>query len=63
MIKESPRPKIGDIQIDDDKTEWIVVEITHSGISRVKRNSLAHLVHSAYSPEIAKTYVIPWSNR
>lgn len=49
-------PKIGDIQIDADKSEWVVIANSYSGVSRVKRNSLAHLIHSAYSPEIAKSY-------
>ena len=48
--------KIGDIQVDEeDKSEWIIIGINHSGISRVKRNSLAHKIHAEVSPEIAKS--------
>lgn len=52
-------PYIGEIQIDKDGTEWVVVGITHSGVSRVKRNSLAHLIHAQHSPEIANKLVVP----
>lgn len=47
--------KIGDIQIDKDKKEWIVIGVNHTGISRVRRYSLAHQVHSEGMPEIAKS--------
>lgn len=49
--------KIGDIQIDNNQTEWVIVGITHTGVSRVKRNSLAHYVHAQRSPEIAKSLI------
>lgn len=55
MIKKKSLPKIGDIQIDDNKSEWIVIGISHTGVSRVRRNSLAHEIHAQGSPEIAKT--------
>jgi urease accessory protein UreE len=51
-------PQIGDIQKDENGQEWVVVGIVHSGVSRVRRNSLAHLIHAAYSPEIAKSVTI-----
>lgn len=51
---------IGDVQTDRDKTEWVIVGITHAGLSRVRRNSLAHYIHAQHSPEIAKAIVIPW---
>lgn len=47
--------KIGDIQVDSDKSEWVVIGVTHTGISRVRKNSLAHIVHAKMSPEIAKS--------
>lgn len=47
--------KIGDIQIDSDKSEWVIIGITHTGVSRVRRNSLAHKIHAQDSPEIAKS--------
>ena len=48
--------KVGDIQIDDNRTEWIVVGIFGRGLTnRVRRNSLAHRVHAQLSPEIAKS--------
>lgn len=51
-----PLPKVGEIQIDNDGSEWVIIGIGHMGISRVKRNSLAHRVHAQSSPEIAKSY-------
>lgn len=54
-------PKIGDIQTDTDKTEWVVVGVGHLGLSRVRRNSLAHRVHAQRSEDIAKSLVIPWA--
>ena len=51
MLKE--KIKVGDIQIDENKSEWIVIGVTH-----MRRNSLAHKVHSQISPIIAKSYVI-----
>lgn len=54
--------KVGDIQTDNNGSEWVIVGISNTGYSRVKRNSLAHLIHSSYSPEIAKAYVVPWGN-
>lgn len=47
--------KIGDVQIDKDKSEWVVIGVNHSGISRVRKNSLAHQVHAESSPDIAKS--------
>lgn len=47
--------KIGDIQTDKDESEWVIVAITHSGVSRVRKDSLAHRVHAKVSPEIAKS--------
>ncbi len=47
--------KIGDIQTDANKTEWVIVVITHSGLSRVRRYSLAHQIHALNSPEIAES--------
>jgi hypothetical protein len=49
-------PEQGDIQIDADKSEWIVIGATNLGVSRVKRNSLAHKVHAESSPAIAKSF-------
>jgi hypothetical protein len=51
-------PKVGDIQIDNNKSEWVVVGVTHSGVSRVKRNSLAHQIHAQSSIDIAKSYTL-----
>lgn len=48
---------IGDIVIDNDNTEWVIVGISHTGLSRVRRNSLAHEIHAQGSPEIAKTLI------
>lgn len=56
-------PKAGDIQIDEDGSEWVVIGATRVGISRVRRNSLAHRVHAQSSPEIARSYVIPESHK
>lgn len=50
--------KIGDIQIDSNKTEWVVIAVNHSGISRVKRNSLAHKIHAEGMPAIAKSLTL-----
>ena len=50
--------KIGDIQTDSDKSEWIIVAITNTKPSRVRRNSLAHKVHAQSSPDIAKSYTL-----
>lgn len=47
--------KPGDIEIDENKVEWVIIAINYSGVSRVRRNSLAHRVHAKTSPEIAKT--------
>lgn len=47
--------KIGDIQIDSDGSEWVIIGVTHIGVSRIRRYSLAHQVHSEGSPEIAKS--------
>ena len=48
--------KVGDIEIDDNRTEWIVVGIFGRGrTNRVRRNSLAHRIHAQVSPEIAKS--------
>jgi hypothetical protein len=41
-------PKIGDTQIDKDKSEWVVVGVTHLGLSRVRKDSLAHKIHAPY---------------
>jgi hypothetical protein len=49
--------QVGDIQVDKNSLEWIVVGVTHTGVSRVRRNSLAHKVHAKRSPEIAKTLI------
>ena len=49
-------PKVGDIQIDKDRSEWIVIGVNRVGVSRVRRNSLAHRVHAQSSPEIAQSY-------
>jgi hypothetical protein len=54
---------IGDIQVDRDKdgnvlAEWVVISIYPRGLSRVKRNSLAHQVHAEGTPEIAKSLQI-----
>ena len=57
------KPKVGDIQIDDDKTEWVVIGITHNGVSRVKRLSLAHYVHAQSSPVIAKSFILPENSK
>lgn len=55
------RIRIGDIQTDDhdEKVQWVVIGVTHLGISRVKRDSLAHLVHAQSSPDIAKSLTLP----
>lgn len=58
MARRAALPKIGDIQIDKDKSEWVIISATPVGISRVKRNSLAHKVHAESSPDIAKSYVV-----
>lgn len=57
-MKNRPLPKQGDIQIDNDKSEWIVVSATPMAFSRIKRNSLAHKVHAQSSPDIAKSYTV-----
>jgi hypothetical protein len=49
------KTKVGDIQVDDNMMEWVVVGVGHMGISRVRRNSLAHFSHAKVSPEIAKS--------
>jgi hypothetical protein len=54
MTNNNP-PKIGDVQIDRDKSEWVVIGVSHSGVSRVRRHSLAHQTHSTGVPEIAKS--------
>lgn len=51
-------PKVGDIQVDKNESEWVVVGICHLGISRVKRDSLAHEIHAQSSPEIAKSLTV-----
>lgn len=48
-------PKVGDIQVDNIGMEWVVVGVTTLGISRVRRNSMAHIIHARRSAEIAKT--------
>ena len=63
MTRKVVLPKVGDIQIDNNKTEWVVIGATHTGISRVKRNSLAHKVHAQSSPEIAKSILVPWGTK
>jgi hypothetical protein len=52
---EDDSVKIGDIQVDSDKSEWVVIGVNHSGISRVRKNSLAHKIHAEVSPDIAKS--------
>lgn len=47
--------KIGDVQVDANNTEWVVVGVSHSGLSRVRQYSLAHQVHAQAVPEIAKS--------
>jgi hypothetical protein len=48
--------KVGDIQIDENGTEWVVIAVAGREIvSRVQRNSLAHRVHAEGSPNIAKS--------
>lgn len=54
-MKAGSLSNIGDIQIDNDKTEWVVVGIGHMGVSRVRRNSLAHQTHAQSSPKIAES--------
>lgn len=61
-MKTSQKPKIGDIQTDSNGIEWIVVGNSHTGISRVKRNSLAHTIHAQSSPDIAKS-LMTWGNK
>jgi len=58
MLAKRKIPQIGDIQMDSNNQEWIIVAITHAGLSRVKRNSLAHLIHATYSPEVAKSLTL-----
>jgi hypothetical protein len=49
--------KVGDIQVDHDKSEWVVVAVAgRNRVSRVKRNSLAHYLHAEVSSEIASSY-------
>lgn len=57
------RPKVGDIQTDRNNSEWVIIGITHSGLSRVRRNSLAHQVHALDMPEIAESITPPWVER
>jgi hypothetical protein len=49
------KPKLGDIQIDKDGSEWVVVGVTTRSVSRVRRYSLAHHVHAEGSPTIAES--------
>jgi len=53
-------PKVGDIQTDVDKSEWVVIGVSSKlhPPSRVRRNSLAHRVHAQSSSEIAKSLTI-----
>lgn len=57
-IRTKALTQVGNIQMDSNNQEWVIVAITHAGLSRVKRNSIAHLVHAKYSPEIAKSVII-----
>ncbi len=53
-----PKPKIGDIQIDANGSEWVLVGVAYLGSLLVKRNSLAHRVHAEYSTAVAKSLTI-----
>ena len=55
LSKETIPLKIGDVQIDVDNSEWVVVAVYQKRISRVRRNSLAHRIHAEGTPEIAKS--------
>jgi hypothetical protein len=57
MTKRPIFPKVGSIQIEADKSEWVIVGTSNSGVSRVRRNSLAHKVHAESSPVIALSYI------
>ena len=52
---ESSRSKVGDIQVDKDGSEWVVIGVGHTGLSRIRRNSMAHIIHARRSQEIAKS--------
>jgi hypothetical protein len=52
------KPEIGDIQVDLNGSEWVVVGTTTRSVSRVRRYSLAHQVHSEGSPRIAESLVV-----
>jgi hypothetical protein len=47
--------KVGDIQPGPNDSEWVVISVQGTRISRVLRNSIAHHVHSVGQPEIAKS--------
>ena len=57
MINEQPEitAKLGDIQIDSNGSEWIVVGVATRHVSRVRRYSIAHQVHAKDSPVIAES--------
>lgn len=54
-MNSMPKLKIGDMQIDPDKSEWIIISVYGNRISRVRRYSLAHHIHADGDPEIAKS--------
>ena len=47
--------KIGDIQVDSDDPNGLLLLFITTGISRVRRYSFAHQIHAEVSPEIAKS--------
>ena len=47
--------KQGSLVRERDSSEWIIVSIHGKLISRVKRNSLAHIVHGQSSPVMRET--------
>jgi hypothetical protein len=49
------KAEIGDIQIDGNGNEWVVVGVTTRSTSRVRRYSLAHQVHAEGSAIIAES--------
>lgn len=59
IIKERIIIEVGDIQIDEDDSEWVVVSISmlngQQRASRVRRGSLAHHIHAELSLVIAES--------
>ena len=55
-MNQTSKPEAGDIQVDPDGSEWVIIAVYGRGLfTRIRRDSLAHQVFAKDIPVFAKS--------